>query len=208
MGNGLINMKIGDAPPEMNWLEFISSVVGSIAWPLATFAIAFLLRDQIRQLIQRIKRLAVGENAVDFSERLDEAEAISAGAANVTDADPETLALPGAKMQQLIALSPSAAVLEAWKEIEVRTIKLAEPYHSSAGLNRDGRRPYNVRASANALLKAGLISPETYALVLDLTQLRNAAAHSDDVTASDAVRFVQLAEVVKTALRSVPGQNN
>lgn len=191
----MLELKIGNADDAMDWLTFISSLVGSVAWPIAAFAIAFLFRSQIRKLIDRIKRLSMGDNSVDFGERLDEAEA-EAGAVTVIPeaAAPEenALPLPDERTQQLIALSPAAAVLDSWRVIERKTLRMAARISSGVGRSRDGRKMFTFRGAAKILLDGGIVPSNIYALLLDLQQLRNAAAHNEDVSKADAIRFTVL----------------
>ncbi len=195
----MLELKIGQAEDAMDWLTFLSSIVGSVAWPIAAFAIAFLFRAQIRKLIDRIKRLSMGDNSVDFGERLDEAEAEAVTVLPSTAAPEQNAFLvPDERTQQLIALSPAAAVLESWRVIERKTLKMAEPVYSGLSRNRDGKRMFTFRGAVKALFDDGMISSSTYALLLDLQQLRNAAAHTEDVSAADAIRFTTLsAEVLR-----------
>ncbi|WP_106640107.1 hypothetical protein [Allosphingosinicella vermicomposti] len=193
----MLELKIGKPDGAMDWLTFVSSLVGSVAWPIAVFAIALLFRVQIRQLINRIKKLSMGDNSVDFGEKLDEAEAevvtvIPEGAAPA----PTALPLPNQRTQQLIALSPAAAVLDSWRVIERKTLKMAEPFYTAGSPNRDGKRVITFRGAVKTLFEIGMITSSTYTLLLDLQQLRNAAAHYDDVSRADAIRFTTLAEEV------------
>lgn len=189
----MLELTIGKADDAMDWLTFWSSVIGSIAWPLAAFGIAFLFRSQLRKLLDRIKKLSVGDNSVDFGEKLDEAEAEAVTAIPANAPLPAPLPLPDQRTQQLIALSPSAAVLDSWRLIERKTLQLAEPYYSGGATNRDGKRVATFRGAVKALFDMGMITSGTYSLLHDLQQLRNAAAHNDEVSAADAVRFTTLA---------------
>lgn len=184
------------ADEAMDWLTFWSSVIGSVAWPMAAFGVAFLFRRQLRKLIDRIKKLSLGENSVDFGEKLDEAEAEAAMA--IPANAPAIIAppLPNERAQQLIALSPSAAVLDTWRVVERKTLQLAEPFYSGMSTNRDGKRIVPFRAAVKALFDHGVISRSTHSLLHDLQQLRNAAAHNDEVSAAEAVRFMTLATEV------------
>lgn len=193
----MLELKIGKVDGAMDCLTFISSLIESVSWPIAAFAIAFLFRAQIRKLIDRIKKLSMGDHSVDFSEKLDEAEAeavtvIPAAAAP----ESEGLQLPDPRTQQLIALSPAAAVLDSWRVIERKTLKMAEPFYSGTSPNRDGKRVVMFRGAVKSLFENGMISSSTYTLLLDLQQLRNAAAHNEDVSAADAIRFTVLAAEV------------
>jgi len=188
----MLELKVGTTDDGMDALTFVSSVIGSIAWPIAAFAIAFLFRAQIRKLLARIKKLSVGDNSVDFGERLEEAEAVAEAARPAALPEPEGLGLPDRRTAQLIALSPSAAVLDAWRRIETEVRTMANPL--VAGVTSTTQRPLTFRVAVKYLLEAGQISTSTYTLLHDLQQLRNAAAHGDDVSAADAIRFTIIAK--------------
>ncbi len=187
-----MELKIIKPDDAMDWLTFLSSVIGSIAWPIAAFAIAFLFRSQIRKLLDRLKKLSVGDNSLDFTEKLDEAEADADTALPAALPEPEGLGLPDKRTAQLIALSPSAAVLDAWRGVETEVRKLANPL--VVGITTSKPRPLTFRAAVKYLFDAGRITGSTYALLHDLQQLRNAAAHGEDVSAADAIRFTTLAK--------------
>jgi len=193
----MLELKIGKVDDAMDCLTFISSLIESVSWPIAAFAIAFLFRAQIRKLIDRIRKLSVGENSVDFGEKLDEAEAEAVTVIPAaTTPEPKVAPLPDLRTQQLIALAPAAAVLDSWRVIERKTLKMAEPYYSGSSPNRDGKRMLTFRGAVKALFESGVISSSTYTLLLDLQQLRNAAAHDEDVSTADAFRFTALATEV------------
>lgn len=46
----------------MDWLTFIASIVGSMAWPASALLIAFLFRSQIKLLLERVSSVSVGDN--------------------------------------------------------------------------------------------------------------------------------------------------
>ncbi|WP_156359710.1 hypothetical protein [Sphingomonas sp. Leaf28] len=191
----MLTLKIVKPDDAMDWMTFVSSLVGSIAWPIAAFAIAFLFRAQIRKLVDRLKKLSLGDNSLDFGERLDEAEAEATTALPAAAPEPAGIGLPDARTAQLIALSPAAAVVDAWRSIETEVKKRALPLlpqYATAAVSNHGQLAF--RAAAKMLFQAGQITASTYSLLSDLNGLRNAAAHGDDITAADAVRFTMLAK--------------
>lgn len=41
----------------MDSLQFTSSVIGSLAWPLVVLALGFMFRDQVKSLLTKLKTL-------------------------------------------------------------------------------------------------------------------------------------------------------
>jgi hypothetical protein len=211
----MVEMKIGDAKADdaMDWLTFISSIVGSIAWPIAAFAIAYLFRLQIKALLSRIKTLRMGDNAVDFGEKLEEAEAV-AGAVAVAEPVAEATIELGPVTQQPPATRPfptehtvwmenrimpaqlrgsaEYAILAEWHKLEAEVHEIAEPLFKNSLLGE--RRP-PFRSVARALLAEGIISSGTHSLLVELQELRNTVVHNpQELTRVDAIRFSTLAE--------------
>lgn len=190
----MLELKLSKADDAMDWLTFISSVVGSIAWPIAAFAIAFLFRSQLRTLLDRIRKLSVGDKSVDFGELLGEAEADVVTALPTAAPEPASLSLPDPRTAQLIALSPSAAVVDAWRAVEKDVRDRAHPLALNYSKTATMRLPLAFRFAARLLLDAGRITSSTFALLLDLQGLRNAAAHGEEISPAEAIRFTTLAK--------------
>jgi|GEM_PF-5664219 len=56
----------------MNWLEFISSIIESLAWPAALFGILFLFRAKAAALLPYIGKLRYKEFELEFRESMRE----------------------------------------------------------------------------------------------------------------------------------------
>ena len=98
---------------------------------------------------------------------------------------------PTQRLEELAAVSPRAAVVEAWREVERASLEAIERFKLA-----ESPRSLNVMVSAYALLvNRGLLSEEMKALFDQLRTLRNRAAHGVDtsVSFSDAVEYVRLA---------------
>lgn len=84
----MLKLEVGEAEQGMGWLEFIASVVGSVAWPIAAVAIAVLFRKQIAALLNKIRTLTLGDAVVDFSEKLDKVETAAETAPDLAEPAP------------------------------------------------------------------------------------------------------------------------
>lgn len=211
----------------MGWLEWSSAVIGSIAWPVALVVVALIFRGQINKLLKRIKGAKYGDAEVQFREELDKIEAqvselplaiepaagdavpeASLGPATAQqdgslsaqhpDDEPELVrvAFQNEKFNEIAKLSPSAAVLNAWRDVE-RELK-----HSfkKSGLSNQEKMgpPFQI---AMRLYKMGIIDKPTMDIINDLKNLRNTAAHVEEVSIADAYRFETLAREVINRLQ-------
>jgi hypothetical protein len=182
----------GAAP--MGLLDFIASLVGSLAWPVAAIIIALLFRRQLTGLLNKIRRLTWGDTAVDFADKLDKLENVSREAATEQPDAPVQHTLPDDRFQRLLEISPSAAILDAWGPVE-QSLR-----HISKGRNYDPATLKSPFKTMKQLEADKLVSPTIYKMLRDLQNLRNAAAHQREVSPTDALRFRELAEQVLRAL--------
>jgi hypothetical protein len=58
----------------MDWLQFIAAIVGSVAWPMATVTILFLLRRELLSLIPNLRVLKFKDLSLEFERKLSKAE--------------------------------------------------------------------------------------------------------------------------------------
>ncbi|SCM65962.1 hypothetical protein [Donghicola eburneus] len=195
----------------MDWLQWSSSVIGSTAWPIAISVVALAYRGQIGQLLKRVRGAKYGDAEVSFSDELDKIEVQASGlptrsASDVTDNSIEALQstthtstdgkqVPddGFSEQQdrfteIAKLSPSAAVLDVWRKVE---LELERSFERS-GLSREKKRMAPIQLGMK-LYEMGVIHQHTIDMIKDLQSFRNAAAHSEEVSMADAYRFKTLA---------------
>lgn len=181
------------AAATMDLLTFLASVIGSVAWPVAAIWIAFLFRAQIVSLLERVRRLSLGGNTVEFEERLAEVESEALAAAPEPSAqvlDDRTL--------QLVSVAPLAAINESWVRLEIKLGSLAAP---KVAMEQNWRSPPHFLHLTSAVRAAGLISPQAEALLQSLYTLRgDVLAKGSDVTTDEAVRFVTLTEKAKALI--------
>jgi hypothetical protein len=195
----------------MDWLQWSSSVIGSTAWPIAISVVVLAYRGQIGKLLKRIRGAKYGDAEVSFSDELDKIEVQASGlptrpVSDVTDASIEApqstthTSTDGKQVPddgfselqdrftEIAKLSPSAAVLDAWRNMELEL----ERSFVRSGLSREKKRMPPIQLGMK-LYEMGIIHQHTIDMIKDLQSLRNAAAHSEEVSMADAYRFKTLA---------------
>jgi hypothetical protein len=179
----VVELKMGQAHDPMSWMDFVASLVGSLAWPLAAIIIALLFRMQIAGLLNKIRRLTWGDKALDFAGTLDKLETASrdVGPAEADATKPSHL--PDERFQNLLRISPSAAILDAWRPVEqtLRQVGARKDY--------DPRILQSPTQIMKKLTEEGAITTPVYEMLRDLQRLRNVAAHQREVHPTDALRF-------------------
>lgn len=192
----------------MNWLEFISSLVGSLAWPVLAFLIVIILRQPLaKMLTQRpVKVVEAGPTGVRIEyvdEKLEEAQSeLVEARAEKRDADGQKAELSGdadqapddfmVEMEQLAAVAPSAVILESFARLEmVLRNGLEEQYLKEVAPQR---RFASARQLARFAVKRGLITESEAAAFDDVAVVRNLIAHGQarDIDAERALYYVSI----------------
>lgn len=157
----------------MNWMEFLASLVSSLAWPVALAVLVFMLRHSIAALIPALRRLKYKDLELDFRRDMEEVrEEVNQG----LPAPPagERLVADSATLKLLDA-SPRAAVLEAWYRVEMAVMDTAKRL-ALAG-------PFDIYTALHAikvLERAAGIDQNIVSILHNLRRLRNLAAHAPD----------------------------
>lgn len=188
----------------MDWKQFVASVISSLSWPIAVVLVVALLRASLMGLIPKIRSLKYGDLHIDLGKELDAVKAeISV---HSTDAEvPETPPVaPTTSTIELASLSPRAAVLTSWLEVEKEIdhtiskhhIRIANPHKNHPGLKMRVLRDKN------------LIDENTMSTFKKLYDLRNKAAHLTDVDVGygDAITMAELCEwLIQKLKEASPG---
>jgi len=181
----------------MDWLTFVAELVKALAWPPTLLTIFVVLRGPIPRLIPLLERLRYRELEVDFGRRLEEA----AAAAMEFETRPGTQSPVSPQREELvrlIAVSPRAAILEAWIQLEQAAMAAARRRRlmiSSAQL----RSPHEL---VQTLEETGVITANQAAVFHQLRGLRNSAAHAAAFSPSPAaaLEYVHLATALAQSL--------
>ena len=194
----------------MSTLDFLSSIVASLSWPIAIIVLVYLLRNPIGKLIPNLQRIRYGKVEFDFGVELQELEGkaktaglrIHEGALH-RHAAPRTAEDSIADAVRLVEEFPEPAVGVAWLAVE---------HELSGAVGRlaiSADYPAYNPAMRNIILlhEHGYIDEETRGVLDRMRRLRNAAVHAirdhDEITTGQAREFVALAEAVARSIRDI-----
>jgi hypothetical protein len=178
---------------QVTWLEFsnslighIVSLVGYLAWPSVIVFVFWRYKDEFRQLVSYLSHVKIGNFEASFRQTISEiSETLEADAPEVSDVGVDDLDEYGL-FEKVSSYSPRGAVLDSWRELEVR---ISRKYSE---LGSEGRFPPR-RNLAKQALNDGTFSQDQYDAFLKLRSLRNEAAHNIDfnISALDAKSYVR-----------------
>lgn len=177
------------------WLDFLKDIV---SWPVVMLIISIIFRNSFGKLISRIANVKIGDKEVNFLEDIEKVESriqkveLSRDDSNV-EVETDTR---DNKMERLIGLNPSAAIIVSWIEFESR---LQDVYNSlfqieSTDKEKSSRNTYF--RSAGMILRdlylSNKIDKDIYASAQEMRDLRNKIIHaqSDNITEEVAESFV------------------
>jgi hypothetical protein len=186
----------------MDLLTFMATIIGALAWPSTVLITLYMLRRPIAELLPGLRRLRYKNLEVDFGKELERIEAVMDTVEEETEpkdklpieAQPEPLPKTQTELlDKLAELSPSAAILESWRNVE-RTLDF---YFTSRGIERP--------RSGQAILKYFDYDPhfprQLVSAYQELRLLRNRAVHDrEDLTPEHAKEFSALADRLTFAL--------
>lgn len=188
-----------------DWQEFIASLIGSLAWPMAVLVLAWMFRSSLGRLLSgNIKRWKAGPAGleVEYWEKAI-AEARQELAQDRASTPAEVAAAEEGprefrdEMTELAVISPRSAVMESFRRVELQLRSMLE----LVGVEQV--RPTGARAMAETAVQHGLITAATLDAIRGMSTLRNLAAHGHGDSEIDQVRaleFIDLAEAVLFAL--------
>jgi hypothetical protein len=182
----------------MNGLEFVASLVNSLAWPAAVAVIVLALRTPLANAVSGpVKRWKAGPSGVEVEYWEQAIEEARAELEQSPEVGSDRTALPGLddELARLVEVSPRAAVMEAFARIESEMVTLLDG--DSETVRVGGTR------LARMAHEQGRISDETLKAIEGMAVLRNLAAHgrSGEIDTTRALEFVVLADAVLFALR-------
>ena len=183
----------------MDLLTFLSELIKSLAWPVTAIVLVILLRKSIIELIPLLKRLKYKELELEFSQEVTElkaeAEAIAKEKGEPSPSESSD------QLLDLVSFSARAAIMEAWIEVESAAVTTASSFWgvSSSGAFR------NMPKLGEYLLQCNVIDQKQLSVFNKLRQLRNKAAHTQDLdlNENDARSYVQLASDLAKHIRKV-----
>lgn len=197
----------------MNWLEFIASVIGSLAWPVVVLIFFFLFKKPVMSILSALaKRIpmltkvnAPGGISAEFQAGVDavkeDVEAIeeqvqtTVGKEITLEWSTHAPTTPQWEPYAIAEISPTAAVLASYKALEIAIRSAAERLGVRTDQKNGGVRNASMIAQ-DVAMAAGLERNPLTLSVGQLRRLRNEAAHRPDfeISVSSALGYVDTVE--------------
>lgn len=177
----------------MTWLQFIIECLKTLVWPSVVVFIFISLRKPLSGLVPFLEELKYGDFVLKFragiskvkseSQALDQRQELTVQLSDPFESLRKTL-------YSVATLSPTAAVVQAWAELETNLMEkaiavgAASPKDSIRGNSRLG----------HVLLKAEIFNQTDFQNFHHLRELRNVAAHKADtgLQEKDATDYIDL----------------
>jgi hypothetical protein len=187
----------------LDWLQLLASIVDSLAWPVTIGIAAYLLRRPLLELLPNLRLFKFKEFEIQFGERLERLEQELGQEPPPIPKEPRSdwELIADERFDALAAISPNAAILEAWVDIESTLQELARHRFLRANMER---RPRSALQIIRELGSRQIISPKLASMLDDLRGLRNVAAHptaDKQISLSEARRYKDIVDQVRDELQ-------
>lgn len=161
----------------MDWLQFISGFVSSIAWPTVVMVSLFMFRAELRRIVQRLTHLKYKDFEVDFDKVRQQAEDLHLEVGQEPPAieSPVFTSLED-QIMDAVERWPSAAILLAWSGLET-AIAAAVARLAISSESSSYRSPMH---NIEMLSRSGQLSGKHIKLLHEMRMLRNNIAHERD----------------------------
>ncbi|MCE9955408.1 hypothetical protein [Aeromonas rivipollensis] len=183
----------------MDVLTFISEAIKAVVWPATTISFIVLLRKPIVELIPLLRKLKYKELELEFSQEVSELQAQVDEIAKEKGEEAPSIAATSSNLLNLVTFSTRAAVMEAWLEVESASVAVASSFWGSP----PNEAFHNIPRLGEYLLQCKVIDERQLSVFNKLRQLRNKAAHAQelDLSEKDARSYVQLASDLAKHIR-------
>lgn len=186
----------------MDWLQFISSIVDALAWPIAVVILVYFLRKPVKELVPLLQKMKYKDFEMEFGRKL--AEAREEIALERPSKSEESISPQEERIIELARVSPRAAVTEAWRWVELATLDAAS--------NLLGNEFKNKTATFQAIRKLerdDRMDHGAVALMRELRGLRNDAVHSPEFALSieSALEYIETARQLVGYLKTIGAPN-
>jgi hypothetical protein len=180
---------------QMGWLEFIASIVRSIAWPLVVLALLYILRQQLGGLAERLTEFSFPGGKAKFKDELAKGRRAAQKLPKQKVEQPPEQREEEDRLVRIAAEAPEGAVILAYIDLEKKLRELALKLgHSSRIVNHMG--------VIKDLEERGAMAKEGVQLFSNLREARNSAAHGvgPRLTTEDALEYIEQAGILETVL--------
>lgn len=194
----------------MDILQFIASIIGSLAWPAAVVMLVLILRSPLRDLLRDLSRFRYKEIEIDFGREVQKLEDQARTAGLRLPSKPARQQVGPQDSSQIVgdasrlaAEFPGPAVGLAWTAVEHELMQAVMRLKISADYP-----PYNAPLKNIAILhEQNYLDADSRGLLDRMRRLRNAAVHPGremtNISADEAREFIALTEAVTEKLKSL-----
>lgn len=170
---------------KFDWENVIVAGIEHLAWPVVTLLIALAFKPELIALMGRLKNLKGKGFSADFAE-------LEKSSEKIHEEIREYKSYYGEDLLTIARIKPTAAVVEAWKEVEASMINLLPTEKFDT---QQGRRQISGFDIVKQLEATHKISGQEVLVLHELREIRNRAAHSVDreVTPEQAEQYVDMA---------------
>ena len=187
----------------MDWLQFISTAINALAWPIVVISLLMLVRKQLGPLVERIVELKLpGGAGAKFKEHMAASAQEAEEAVFGSSTHAERTIFPDKAFLDLAKHSPSAAILQSWKEFETLLQQIREKL--------PGMQPtHRFDSVVRRLVDLSLIDHSVEKLYQSLRLARNTAVHAGDapgIAQGEALEYRDRINTLSNVLRSVLDQ--
>ncbi len=177
-------------------MEQINKLLDVVIWPCVVLIVFVMLRKPIKALLPFVENIKYKDFEIKFRKGLDQTkeELKEAGIELPTEIEDKS------ESYKLIEISPSSAILESWKELEVAARKKVEE------LAPHETKYKNILQRPIAYLEyTGALTPSTARAIRELQSLRNQTVHSSDVkiTKKDASEYYSFSRAILKQLEAI-----
>lgn len=168
----------------MNWMQFITSLLDILIWPVVVIFLFFSLRIPLSSLIPLAKKLKYKDFEVEFIQELKAVKKQAEGAFPELKQDKKALLMASAENL------PNSAVLEAWQVVDDAAESLIRTKRSDVDLDTNTRYKH----IENILVNDKFIDTKKGKLFRELRQLRNKVSHAPnyEVGKTEAIQYIEL----------------
>lgn len=186
----------------MDVLTFTAQVIKALAWPTAVVLVALMVRKPVIELLPFLRRLKYKEIELEFSKELAQLKSeVTANEPTTSQktAAPSALNATSNRLFSIASISKSAAILEAWSELESASVAVASSYWSQPPSDA-----FKNPKLGEYLLQCKVIDEKQLVVFNKLRELRNKAAHAVDLNLSEeeARTYIELATSLIAHIRA------
>lgn len=182
-------------------MEYLIKILEITAWPFTACLIAFLFKSDIHSIVQRISTIKYKDVEATLSNNIHDAEKKSKNIKLKQETDSIGNYELESRLMRILDISPKAAILEAWAEIEAEAFK--RDFASGAQTKRVHPAMILEYIGENSRL-----SQKEKELLHELRNVRNRASHLPDIIIKneDGEKYINVAIKAVSLLKQKTGE--